>query len=339
MKVFFKKVLFTLYILTVTLILLEAGVRFWGYSESNIYDPIYMPFEKSENIPYVLKPNLKNARGHGSSIVNTDSLGLRSKTVGLQYGPKKKDEFRIAIAGDSVTFGAGVKRAEDTYCERLEYNLNHKQNVTRVKVFNFAFSGYSVKQMVATLRYRMMDVEPDLLIMAIIPDDFRLSRTPEVDKWGYFYQKALSGFISKSSFLKLMLRKVHLAYLLRNVRYELLELLKNNKLPDTTKDKLPESYKNVLQFKYLAKKSNLPYNIVLLPTASSFGILQKQLDQDKVPFVDLSSLYNEFSLEQYRASRYDRHPSAIVHKRISKILTDYIFKAYIQLITQQTAGN
>src|SRR5678809_1534280 len=107
-------------LIVVPLTVAEIVLRLWGYSERNIYDPIYIPFEKTEDIPYVHKPNLVQARAHGLAIINTDSLGLRSRTSGLRYGPKQRNEYRIAITGDSVTFGEGVPSTDDTFAQILE---------------------------------------------------------------------------------------------------------------------------------------------------------------------------------------------------------------------------
>src|ERR1051326_3540792 len=102
MKTFFlKKAALVAYLLVATGILLEIAVRLWGYSEPHIYDPIYRPGGHTD-IPYVHKPNLVNARGRGLAMINTDSLGLRAKTAGVRYLPKQPDEYRIAIAGDSI---------------------------------------------------------------------------------------------------------------------------------------------------------------------------------------------------------------------------------------------
>lgn len=111
--------------LLVTFFLLEIGVRLWGYSERHIDDPIYEPFEPSGDIPYVHKPNLVQAHARGLAIINTDSLGLRAKTSG-EACPKQPDEYRVAIVGDSVTFGEGIPRTEDTYAQVFENILNHQ---------------------------------------------------------------------------------------------------------------------------------------------------------------------------------------------------------------------
>jgi hypothetical protein len=100
-----RTILYRGYLLLVTLPLLEIGVRIWGYSERHLYDPIYMAFEPCEDIPYIHKPNLVQARARGLAVINTDSLGLRAKTSGTVYGTKQPGEYRITIVGDSKRLG------------------------------------------------------------------------------------------------------------------------------------------------------------------------------------------------------------------------------------------
>ena len=332
MKRFFKVILFVIYLLIIIFTLLEIGVRFWGYSKRYIYDPIYMPFEKACDIP-IIKPNLMNVRALGDIIINTDSLGLRSKIVGEKYDLKKSNEYRIAIIGDSVTFGYGIKRNEDIFPQVIEDILNQKQSIVKVKMFNYGVPSYSIKEMAATLKYRVSEVEPDLVLMAIIPEDFDLSRVSTIDKWGYFANKKRAGFISKNSFLKLIIRKIHLVYVLNDIRFRLFN--KRWYIRDATlKDDLEESYKYIKQFKNILEEYKLPYTIVLLPdTIDSFGscIIEK-LEQDKVPFIDLSTVRNEFTLDQYIAMKYDLHPSARVHKRIGELLEEHIFNKYLNRV-------
>lgn len=311
---------FALYLVLATLLLLEVGVRLWGYSGRFLYDPIYMRFQGSDEIPFVHKPNLANARAHGYSIANTDALGLRSVEPGTRYGPKQPGEFRVAVAGDSVTFGVGVIHAEDTYCEVLERLLEKARPDLRVEVLNYGVGSYSVREMEATLRHRMFDVEPDVVVMAAIYADFNLARTPGVDDWGYFNNARLSG--SQNSWLKRLLRGVHLSYLIRDLRYGL------RMRGVTPPVGVPESYSYVLAFRDVAARHGVPSLFVLLPSTpvpapsleENVALVDARLRQDGVPFVDLFGLRDEFALEDYRASRFDDHPSAPVHRRIAEEL-------------------
>jgi hypothetical protein len=324
----FRKVLYAVYLLIAVSVLLEIAVRLSGYSQHHLCDPIYIPFSGSADIPYVHKPRLSNARARGLAIINTDGLGLRSKTTEDRFGPRNGKEFRIAIVGDSVTFGEGVVNTSDTYAQLLEDELNQKQNAVRVKVFNFAASAYSVKVMTTTLEHRMLEVYPDLVVMAIVPTDLNLTRTPSVDKFGYLTDNKLSSFLGKDSQVRLGLRKFHSLYLLRDVINPLIE--KNNEAETLLEaGGLPPSYKYLIDFAAIADQHKLPYLVVLLPSLKSrFLSLPDQLRRDRISFLDLTAVRNEFSESSFRAGSFDPHPSASVHKRIAESLAPPILQDY-----------
>src|ERR1043165_5011551 len=119
-----RKLLIAACLSLVSLVLFEGLVRLSGYAEHHLCDPIYMTFTTAPSeIPYIHKPNLAQARARGLAIINTDSLGLRSETVGQKYSAREADEYRIALVGDSVTFGEGVARTADTFAQVLENTL------------------------------------------------------------------------------------------------------------------------------------------------------------------------------------------------------------------------
>src|ERR1700755_3222288 len=110
MRRLLKRLLFVVYLSAATFALLEVGVRVSGYSEHHLCGPIYARFEEApEEIPYVHRRTLSGARGRGMSVVNTDSLGLRANVPGESYGARASGEYRVAVVGDSVTFGEGVR--------------------------------------------------------------------------------------------------------------------------------------------------------------------------------------------------------------------------------------
>jgi hypothetical protein len=321
-----KRLVFAVYLSLSTLLLLEGGVRLSGYAEHHLCDPIYMPFAAApEEIPYVHKPNLSQVRARGLAVINTDSLGLRSKTVGEKYGPRKNNEYRIALVGDSVTFGEGVNKTEDTFAQVLEDTLNHEQSAFRVRVFNFGASAYSVQVMAATVRRRVLEVEPNLVLMAIIPSDFNLSRTPSVDAWGYLSDKKLSGFLPRDSPIRLPLRKLHLLYLLRDTISPWVNSSSGAE-QILSAGETPSAYSFVREFKETAEKGKLAYAVVLLPSFNDFGNLPIQLRRDGVSAIDLSAIRTEFTPEQFHAGRFDPHPSAVVHNAIGKKLARYILE-------------
>lgn len=318
----------------VILICLEVLVRIWGYSEMYLYDPIYMPFAKSQEIPFILKPNLANVRAHGNIRINTNELGLRSLNSGEKCPPKGPNEYRIAFIGDSVTFGVGVA-TKDVYPEVVEATLNRLQDRYRVKVFNYGVSSYSVKEMVATLKYRVPEVAPDLVVMGIIINDFYLDRTPGVDKWGYNSFGGPSKIINKYPTIKLLLRNLHLSYVIRDVlsRFMTKKQVEVKLMRGEMPEWISESYSYVLDFKRIATADGYQYLVLAIPTlggdGSQFREIINNFKRDNIAYFDVSPLSMAFTEKQFRASRYDFHPSAPVHRQISDKLSGYIMEKYL----------
>ncbi len=99
---------------------------------------------------------------NGESFSSTE--GLRSAVVGISYSDRQP-EFRIALVGDSHTFGNEI-RFEETWGHQLETLMGPD-----VQVLNFGVDGYGVDQ--AFLRYRE-DVrawKPDLVIFGLSEHD------------------------------------------------------------------------------------------------------------------------------------------------------------------------
>lgn len=335
MRNILRTCLYLLYTFLIIFFSLEILVRVWGYADMYFYDPIYMPFSKSLEIPYVMKPNLNHVRAHGIVWINTDALGLRSPVPGRAYGNKQANEYRIAFVGNSVTFGVGVP-TEQTYPEIVEKTLNQLQHHCNVTVFNFGVSSYSVKEMVATLKYRVPEVNPDLVIMGLVIDDFDTNRTPQVDKWGYNTHGEASQLINKYPTLKLMLRKIHLSYLLRDIlsrtmmRQEINYEPADGKLPPIVSN----SYKFVDYFKDLAQEYGYSYLVLTLPSAegngSEFTPVIKNMIHDQINYYNVSFLTPQFTYKEFHASKYDWHPSGLVHKQIGIMLSDFILNHFLE---------
>jgi hypothetical protein len=335
MRNLIRSSLYFLYIFLIIFFFLEILIRIWGYADMYFYDPIYMPFSQGQEIPYVLKPYLNHVRAHGNIWINTDALGLRSQVPGRTYGSKRADEYRIAFVGNSVTFGVGVPTGE-TYPEIVEKTLNNLEHRCHVTVFNFGVSSYSIKEMVATLRYRVPQVNPDLVIMALVIDDFNTDRTPQVDKWGYNTHGEASQLINKFPTLKYLLRKIHLSYLIRDILSR--TFMHNDINYEPVNGKLQpivvNSYKYLKEFKELSQKLGYTYVVVTLPSAegngSQFSVVIKNMANDNIINYDVSFLTPQFTYNEFHASKYDWHPSALVHKKIGTMLSQFILNHFLE---------
>ncbi len=87
---------------------------------------------------------------------------------------KSPDVFRIAILGDSVTFGFGVP-VEDGFVARLEERLAHHENLpgprNRVEVLNFGVSGFNPYNEAELFRGVVQKYEPDLTLVQFCVND------------------------------------------------------------------------------------------------------------------------------------------------------------------------
>jgi hypothetical protein len=91
--------------------------------------------------------------------LRTNELGFRDRAL----APKRPEEFRIVVLGDSFTLSAGVDFA-DIYTTRLEKMLG-------VRVINLAVGGYNIVQYGLVLQEVGLALEPDLVLVALLPDN------------------------------------------------------------------------------------------------------------------------------------------------------------------------
>jgi uncharacterized membrane protein YvlD (DUF360 family) len=101
-------------------------------------------------ISYVPDPAYK---GH-------NALGYRGPEVTI---PKPDDAFRIVSMGGSTTYSTGTT-AEESYPAFLESILRDEYGYHHVEVINAGVSGYSSWEVLASFAFRVLELEPDMLI-------------------------------------------------------------------------------------------------------------------------------------------------------------------------------
>jgi hypothetical protein len=139
---------------------------------------------------FALQPGVAgHYQREGESDVRINSDGLRDRE---HAKPKPADTIRIAVLGDSFSEAMHVPM-EQTFWSLLERQLQ-ECNVfpgRKVEVINFGVSGYGTAQELLTLRQKVWDYSPDVIVLAFttyndIYDNLRaLSRTEEVPYFVY----------------------------------------------------------------------------------------------------------------------------------------------------------
>ncbi|MCK4509929.1 MAG: hypothetical protein KAU27_15370 [Desulfuromonadales bacterium] len=105
--------------------------------------------------------------------INAD--GLRNREIARQ---KPEGVVRLAVVGDSVTFGWGVPQ-DQTYPKQLEVLLNQQQPLgpeVSFEVINFGVGNYTAADSVAMLRYKALKYQPDMIIYGAFINDAEIPR-------------------------------------------------------------------------------------------------------------------------------------------------------------------
>ncbi len=158
----------------VTLLLVELLARFWLWNlapadQFRYYATLSQlqrrygeDFYRSDRalmvahpyLGYVPNPSYRDGENYHNA------LGYRGEEVAV---PKPDGVFRIACLGGSTTYGAYVTNAE-TYPAALEAYL-HEQGYRQVEVINAGVNGYTSWESLINLEMRVLDLEPDLVII------------------------------------------------------------------------------------------------------------------------------------------------------------------------------
>jgi len=165
------------------LLLAEVALRIVGFSFPTFYAP-------DQSRGYALRPGMAGwYRKEGETYVRINADGLR----GREHAPAKPPgTFRIALLGDSYAEALQVEQS-DAFWSITEGQLRQCASLggREVEVINFGVSGYGTAQELITLRERVWQYEPDLVLLAVttnndVTDNSRaLKKTDEIPYFTY----------------------------------------------------------------------------------------------------------------------------------------------------------
>jgi hypothetical protein len=119
---------------------------------------------------------------------------------------KLNNTIRIAAIGDSFTFGMFVE-LEDTWPKILEreLNKNKKNNSIKYEVMNFGVPGYNFEHYIENIKLKVLNYNPDIIIIGIVSDDFRTELREAMYKKTDLILKNLSQNLSEKEKTQLKL--------------------------------------------------------------------------------------------------------------------------------------
>jgi hypothetical protein len=178
-----KKLLLVSFGLLVGLVMSEIFLRVIGYSYPLFYQADYYR-------GFALRPGITgHYQREGESEVAINSDGLRDRE---HAKTKPAGTIRIAVLGDSFVEAMHLPM-EQTFWSLLERKLSECNALPgkQIEVINFGVSGYGTAQELMTLRQKVWDYSPDVVVLAFttlndIYDNSRaLSKSEEVPYFVY----------------------------------------------------------------------------------------------------------------------------------------------------------
>ena len=301
----------------------------------------------SSDIKFVYDGNPRGYLDSNNAVYHsTNSLGFRGKEFSLEKPP---GTFRIAVLGDSFTFGEGVKN-DDVFSERLAQLLNNQNRGTRkfnFEVLNFGVGGYNTEQSLFLLNNMVLKTKPDMIILGYVLNDAK----PKL-----FYFDKSDGEIKKRPNEEILHRglsesdppETHL-YTSRTAQL-IWKIINSRKLSEQTiryYNSLYESSSSswnvtkdsLREFIGVCETHNIDCYIVLFPMifrlneSYPFKHLHQLIENEitsvrsnKIHFIDLFAYLKGQDDRKLWVHPTDQHPNEIVHETASKAIFSSLLK-------------
>lgn len=262
---------------------------------------------------------------------------------------KKKEAIliRIAMLGDSITQGPFVSFGE-TFSDQLEALLNKKAKETghdlRYEVMNFGVTGYNLEAEVETLKTKVLQYSPDIVVLNFFHNDNDAlpgmgglfgDENDERQKLYLYKRYYLNRNLFKNFFIREILHKSKLylciAYRMNILRKHLSEMnifVEKNMSSLASDGKNSIFYSNLLEIERLKEKYNFDFLICIHshfldgehPNNKKFADLAKSFN---FPYFHMYEYYKKeiHSSEDIRAKKGDScHPNALGHSIIARAI-------------------
>ena len=311
-KVLLQKLILMLLTILAVLVIIEFAAR------------ILLPKDVKYNFP----PGLDEFRG---KYVSLNKQGYRDTEHAHN---KDKNTVRIAVLGDSFTFGSGIKNVNDTYPKKLEKTLNSKSEKTGYEVLNFGKPGIDTEYEIKILKNDAIQYRPDIIIVGYVLNDFRDMGTAKTKKSSNIYlfwldvylhrYSYLYGFISKGFNIALEatgLRKSYYQTIIDEFNSE-----NNKKFNRMYFEELKEISKNnnatliIAVFPFIYKLHDYPFT-------ESHNFVSRSGNEYGIIILDLLPYFENKDENELIVSRYDPHPNQLGHQ----IIADAIYEKLIKL--------
>ncbi len=206
--------------LVVLLVILEISSIIWlkyvanpdQYRKYVLYtdiEPENYQWSKHPYLNYYPTPNYRNG------LTYHNSLGYRNREFSLK---KPERIFRIVAIGGSTTYTIAVDDNEKIFTAQLENVFKDKYGYKNVEVINAGVGGYNSWGSLVNLQFRVLDIDPDLVIIysggndiltrLVVPSAYVGDNSGSHKKW----ESPRISFFEYSTLLRIISRKFGLSH-------------------------------------------------------------------------------------------------------------------------------
>lgn len=248
-------------------------------------------------------------------VMPENSRYLRDATYAM---PKPPGAIRIAVVGDSFTFGPKMQY-DDAFPKRLERWLNLNNEQPMVEVMNFGVPGFSTRRELAMVN-QAFDKDADLVIVQITLNDPELAPLTPAQRTAIFgHPPEARGILRYWRSLHFLLTRLYFSRTHRLYRKYFFDLWTNARTSENFRGAIGE----------LAKQSHIrkvPVLAVVFPLFDfplddnyPFTAIHQKiaatLKQSQIPALDLLNAFHGIPHERLQVlPGSDSHPNEIAHR-------------------------
>ena len=164
MRKLLQRLMLVVFSFTLMLVMLEIGLRIYLNEQGTENQRVLYLYSREEI-------NERATRFEGVAFLNyrlsptydqNNSLGYRGPEITV---PKPAGVYRIVALGGSSTYGEFINDWQDSYPAQLESLLRTEYGYEHVEVINAGVPGYTSWESAANFMFRVLDLEPDMVII------------------------------------------------------------------------------------------------------------------------------------------------------------------------------
>jgi len=269
--------------------------------------------------------------------VRKNSWGFREREVNTN---KAQGVYRIAVVGDSITFGQGID-VEQRFTNISENRLNTYDGKYTYEVLNFGRRGAETVDEVKFLTHPVLEVKPDFILLQWFHNDV---------EGGDKAKRPAPYRLIPSNFLISLLQRRSLVFYLLNQHWITLQwrLGLLHSYADYMQTRFGDSHSpaslaaktELKKFVAICKKNNIPVGMLLFNSDSAFSFLVdrvlEQCNDEGILCVDLRPTFAQHPPDW--ASRLDPHPGPSANQLIAARLIQTYGKMWSRFAASKKKG-